>query len=249
MFSDQGRQWPSTHWSDIGDAGHLASDRGYAALEKILRRYRPAFLTHLISKFRLNNHEADDALQAFLHEKILVDSLLAEADRQRGRFRTFILGALDNFVLSSLRHRRAVKRSPSGDMLPLQNVNPADAPIHLDSHPDRVELVWGQAVIAGALLNMHAELNRRGRLDIWTVFQNRVLRPILDDAPALPYEDLISQFGFNSPADAFNVLVTAKRMFRRHLRIVVAEYAKSDQEVEEELTYLRRVLERYQDAS
>jgi hypothetical protein len=53
---------------------------------------------------------------------------------------------------------------------------------------------------------------------------------------------LIGKFGFRSPSQAFNILGTAKRMFKRHLRAVIAEYARDEKEVAEELRALKERL-------
>jgi len=89
---------------------------------------------------------------------------------------------------------------------------------------------------------MHAELHRRGRLKIWSVFEQRVLMPLLDDQPAPPYADLIQRFQFKSPSQAFNALVTAKRMFQRHLTSVLTDYAGNNQDLDAELSSLRSIL-------
>ena len=66
----------------------------------------------------------------------------------------------------------------------------------------------------------------------------------LHDSAAGDYGSLIAEFGFESPARAFNTLATAKRVFRRHLRTVLAEYCENDREAEEELQELKLRLAR-----
>jgi hypothetical protein len=244
VMQEQGQngQFPATDWDEIRAAGDLCSVAGREAMNRFLERYRRPLLTHLMGKFALKPCEAEDLLHGFIHEKVMVESLLSRADASRGRFRGFILNALDNYVLTCLRRQRSLKRNPLG-CVPIQEVSEMDLPQHHDP-PAGVEIVWARAVIAGALLNMRAELERRGRLDIWSVFEHRVLLPRLDDQPPLNYDELIRRFGFKSPSEAFNVLVTAKRMFQRHLTSVIAEYASTDSEVESELADLRAKLSR-----
>jgi hypothetical protein len=234
---------PSTHWEEVQAAANLSREEGRQAMERLLVRYRPPLLVHLSGKFSFDSDRAADVFQDFLHEKLVARQILKSADRKRGRFRTFLLNALDNYVVSRLRQGKSPKRKPAGELLPLEAVAESALPSHVDRHDHRTEVVWGQAVIAGALLNMLHELKERKRDDIWAVFEGRVLRPLLDDRPALDYDELARHYGYKSPAAAFNVLVTAKRMFKRHLRAVIAEYAKDDRRLEDELSYLRRVLE------
>ena len=98
------------------------------------------------------------------------------------------------------------------------------------------------SLIAAALLNMRSECETSNRSDIWGVFEGRLLAAVLEDSPETGYEELIQRFGFKSPSHAFNALNTAKRMFKRHLRSVIAEYAHGDREVEDELRELKERL-------
>ena len=107
---------------------------------------------------------------------------------------------------------------------------------------DQTDVVWAQVAINAALLNMRRECETSNRIDIWGVFQGRVLSAMLEDLPETGYQELIERFGFESPTQAFNTLNTAKRMFKRHLRAVIAEYTRDDREVEEELRELKERL-------
>jgi DNA-directed RNA polymerase specialized sigma24 family protein len=236
---------PDTEWLDIRAAGDLSTDQGREAFSRTVQWVRPSLLTHLTAKFRFKPDEADDLLQSFLHEKVVVAGILRMADPKRGRFRTFLLNVLDNFVLTELRRRRSLKRKPAGSEVSLEDLNEQELPHHVDSTDGGAELIWAQAVIAGTLLNMRAELDRRGRLNVWSVFEHRVLLPILDDQPPMQYSELVERFGFKSPSEAFNVLATAKRMFQRHLAGVVAEYASTNAEVHEELSHLKLILTKF----
>ncbi len=165
------------------------------------------------------------------------------ADPRRGRFRNLLLSTLDRFVISELRRRHAQKRSPSDELVPLEVLNDSESPQVSSAALEDSELMWTQAVIAGALLDMHAECHRSNLLYIWGVFEGRILWTILEDCRPVDYQALTERFGLRSPAQTFNALTTAKRMFRRHLRRVIAEYASDDVEVEEELRDMRRFVE------
>ena len=86
---------------------------------------------------------------------------------------------------------------------------------------------------------MEAECTARHCLDRWGVFKARLLDPLLDGAEIPAYADMVTEFGFQSPAQASNALITAKRQFDRILREVVAEYAGARADVEEEIRELK----------
>jgi RNA polymerase sigma-70 factor (ECF subfamily) len=233
------RRLPSTHWSEIASASQTRQDKGREALDRVLTRYQSALLAHLGFKFRIGSDSAQDLLQSFVTEKILEKELLTQANPARGRFRTFLLNALDNFVISHRRKEQAQKRSPGGDVLSMDELSPADEPQHSDPPIDKTDVAWAQAAINAALLNMRHECEASQRTDIWGVFEGRVLSAVLEEKPETDYQALIERFGFASPSQAFNTLNTAKRIFKRHLRQVIAEYSRDDREIEEELRELK----------
>jgi DNA-directed RNA polymerase specialized sigma24 family protein len=234
----------STDWQQVRQASDPSSEQGREALAQLIARYRPGLTAYLTAQFRFDSEEVQDVFQSFIEQKILREGLLARADERRGRFRTFLLSAVHNFALSHLRRRRSAKRSPSQPLLNLEDVPQTELPASSDPSSEEAEAMWAQAVIAGALLDMYHELQSSGRLEIWEVFAGRVLRPLLNDEPPLGYTELIDQFEFASPTQALNVLVTAKRMFRRHLRNVVVRYVGEGPAVDAELEQLRWILEK-----
>ena len=70
----------------------------------------------------------------------------------------------------------------------------------------------------------------------------RLLQPALEDSEPAGYEEIVRQFGIVSPADAQNMLATAKRIFTRHLNAVIGEYEESKRAVKAEIEDLRRFL-------
>ena len=130
------RRLPSTHWSEIASASHTRQQKGREALDRLLTRYQAALLAHISFKFRATQDAAQDLLQSFVAEKILENELLERANPARGRFRTFLLNALDRFVISQQRKERAQKRAPEAGFVPLDHLQSKDEPQHVD-RPDR----------------------------------------------------------------------------------------------------------------
>ena len=91
---------------------------------------------------------------------------------------------------------------------------------------------------------MRDECEKSGRADVWGVFQSRLLAPILEGVEPIPYEDLVRQWGLQSPSHASNLLITAKRMFARAIRVVVGEYVAGGDDSESEIRELMEILAR-----
>ena len=216
----------------VGEAGGADSPASRGALASLLRRYLPPMKVYLMRKRRLGPDEADDLLQSFVGEKVLDGRFVAAADQSRGRFRSFLLTSLDHFLIDQVRRRQAeTGRSEDTDEEPVA-----------DQAPDPFDVAWAREVIHEALRRMEEQCRTGERSDVWTMFDQRVVGPTLQDRPAPPYDQLVATFGFVSPTQASNCLVTAKRMFARALREVVTEYAGEGANVEAELADLMTIL-------
>src|SRR5687767_9458004 len=84
-------RFPSTHWSEVGNAAGGDRVASRAALEELLRRYLPALRVYLSRKRGLGGDAIDELLQGFVERKLLDERFVAAADRERGKFRTFLL--------------------------------------------------------------------------------------------------------------------------------------------------------------
>jgi len=234
--------YPTTMWSEVDRARSCDSQIAMAALGSLLERYSRPLKVHLQSKFWADEEQAADWLHGFIERKILLGELLSKALRDRGRFRTFLLNALDNFVVSELRKEQARKRQPPNGTVSVDDLSPGEQAGLAAPSTDDFTLEWARAVLAETLARMEAACQTKSCLERWGVFEARLLGPALDGAPAPPYEELVLRFGFRSPAEASNALITARRQFARLLSEVVAEYAGAGADVEAELRELMRAL-------
>jgi len=237
----RGLRFPTTRWSLLELIRRRDAQAVRNALGELLTRYLPALEAHLTRTRGLAPEAAEDLLQEFVADKILEKDLIARADRQLGKFRTFLLTALDRFFLNRLQYARAKKRSPGG--AGLVSIDDQQECLRTEQTPSGIfNVTWAQGVLAEALGRMRRHCEASGRADIWGVFESRLVDPILEGAEPVDYGELVKRFGLTSPAHASNVLITAKRIFASTLRSVVAEYCRDDQEIEGEVQDLKQVL-------
>lgn len=244
LLPKQPRQFETTHWSLVVRAGHegRSEESQRNALADLVRRYLPALRAHLIYRRRLGADAADEMLQAFVADKVLEQGLVGEARQQLGRFRVFLLAALDRFIVSQIRKQQAKKRFGAGSIPIDERFDIADesAPA-----PDgRIDIVWARQLLNQVLCRMRRECEASGRDDVWGVFEARLLDPILHQADPPGYEVLVARFKLASPAQASNVLMTGKRMFARSLRALIGEYERDEEQIEAEISELMAVLAR-----
>ena len=242
-FTGEGR-FPTTHWSLVARAGQDAAETRREALEQLLRRYLPALHAHLVHTRHVPPDEADDVVQEFVASRIIEKGLLGRADRDLGKFRTYLLVALDRFLIDLRRRQGARKRSPGGKTL--SALGDDDHAVAAPPAADAFDAAWARTVINESLEQMRAECTGSGRADVWGVFEARLLAPLLHGAEPTDYEELVGRLGLASAAQASNVLMTAKRMFARIIRAVIGEYAVEEEEIESEIRELYAVLGRGQ---
>src|SRR5262245_1384255 len=99
-------EFPSTHWSKILNAGATHGDS--PELEEFCRAYWPPLYAFLRRQGH-SPHDAEDLVQGFL-ARLLAREDLAGVGPEKGRFRTFLLTSLRNFVIKQALRDKAVKR-------------------------------------------------------------------------------------------------------------------------------------------
>jgi RNA polymerase sigma-70 factor (ECF subfamily) len=233
--------FPVTRWSLIWRAARPGDPVMRAALDELLRRYLPALRTHLILSRRLEPDRADELLQSFIARRILEQKILQRAAPEKGRFRTFLLSAMNNYLIDELRAAQAAKRNFAR---PGTNLDERVADSRRQEPSREFDLAWARQVIQQAAELVRQECLSNDRADIWQVLHGRVLAPALEGAAPVSYQRIVEQFNYRTPEQASNVLISGKRAFQRALRQVVADYVQHESEVDDELRELRQLVSR-----
>ncbi|MBV8451441.1 MAG: sigma-70 family RNA polymerase sigma factor [Deltaproteobacteria bacterium] len=223
-------RFPTTSWSMVVAArGHPAVE-GRDALTSLCEAYWYPIYQYIRHR-GYPAQDAEDLTQQFF-ARLIEKSFLSQADRARGRFRSFLLGAVKHFLAGQSRHARAQKRGGAIAELP---VDTAADNFHLpdreSSRPDKsFERRWALTVLGCALES---------------------LRPI-------KHFDHLKQFLTGEHSDISYVLLSAelgmsegalkvaihrlRRRFAQSLREEIARTVVSPAEVDEEIRYLLAVI-------
>lgn len=125
-------QFATTHWSVVLAAGDGVSPDSREALEKLCRTYW--FPVYAYVRHRgYDREQAEDLAQGFF-EQLIEKELTSRADPERGRFRSFLLKILTEFLVDERRRARALKRGGDKLLLPLdwslaeQRLSPEPSP-------------------------------------------------------------------------------------------------------------------------
>ena len=161
----------TTHWSVVLEAGENASAGSSAALEKLCRNYwRPIY--SYIRRRGLPPQEAEDLTQAFFAH-FLERKLLSVVDRQRGRFRTFVLHACEYFLAKEWRNATRLKRGGGHQIISLEAAEdwyqnePAD-----QMTPERLyERQWALSLLELVLERLRQEWVAAGKSTLFATLQ------------------------------------------------------------------------------
>jgi len=223
----------TTQWSLIRAAATEPEGGDRESLTRLLECYLPPLRAHLVCRMRLTRHDANDILQEFVARKLLRDRILLKADSGRGRFRSFLLTSLRNYVLDDWKRRR-----------------PGPLPAHFDlpaqsAAADPFDVEWARAVVHKALRKMQRECEVQGLTRNWRVFQERLVGPISTGRPAPSYASLAPRLGFDSESQAANALITAKRQFCRALAAIIRDHesVSAPEDVAEIIDEVCRILQ------
>jgi RNA polymerase sigma-70 factor (ECF subfamily) len=244
MSADRGedlKAFPATHWSLVEQAGQATLTTRRKALDSLLRRYLPAMRAHLLMERHLPRDKVEDLLQGFVSDQIVERNLIAHAEQRKGKFRSFLLLALNRYVTSQIRRETALKRSPRDSVVtPLDEQQIVSANEQPSAQFDRE---WAKQLVGETLSELKRQCTNSDRSDVWGVFEARIVSPLLEQTKPRPYDELARQYELATPLAAANLLTTAKRTFARLLRSAVAEYTH-DNEVDSEVRELMNILGR-----
>jgi RNA polymerase sigma-70 factor (ECF subfamily) len=226
--------FPTTHWSLLAKASVSGETAGREALEELCRRYW-APLNQFIRSRGFSEAEAQDLTQEFLVH-LLEHSTLKKADPLRGRFRSFLLGALVRFLGDEIDRRRAQKRGGGATHLSLEDAEPvqADSPESGETLFDRE---WALVILEHALATIRGECARE-KGDKFFAVLGRFL-PGSVNSPS--YEEAAAQLGMTLPA-LKTELHRLRQRFKAAVRQEIATTVSAPHEIEDEMNYLQRVL-------
>jgi RNA polymerase sigma factor (sigma-70 family) len=232
-------EFPSTQWSKVLNAGKSKLPGGPAALEDLCRAYWLPLYSFLRRQGH-SPHDAEDLVQGFL-ARVLAREDLAGVGPEKGRFRTFLLASLRNFVIKQALRDKALKRG-GGQVTISINSEEAERLCGADLTTDTPEAAFdrrfAQAVVTRAFAALREEHRARGREMLF-----ETLSPYLDRAEAHEYDQPAAKLGM-APG---TVAVTVHRMRARLRELLCAEVRQlcsSAAEEEQEMKHLLEVCSR-----
>ncbi len=238
--------FPSTHWSAVLAAGRSQAEPeiAQAALAELCQTYW-APLYGFVRGRGYSMHDAQDLTQSFF-AYLIEHKIYVRVDRQKGRFRSFLLASLKNFLADVSDRERTLKRGGGQNLLPLheEQINEAESVFQNHRTASTEEMIfdrsWAEALVAAALERLSADYRSEAKEKLFNE-----LRIFLagSSAPPPAYSDLADRLSMTESTLRSHVTRLRAR-YREVLRAEVRQTVDTEAEVDEELRELLRVLTR-----
>lgn len=240
--SEPPKWFKTTRWSVVGRAGRQADAADAAAAMQDLCE---SYWLPLYSYVRRRGYSAEDAqdLTQDFFARLLEKNSVAAAQRDRGRFRSFLLGSLKNFLSDEWDKTRALKRGGGAVHCSLEfsdgertyQMEPVDA-----ATPEQIfERRWAITLLERVMQRLQRDYAAAGNEAVFSALSFC----LAGDRGAQPYADLAVSLGV-SENTVKSMVHRLRARYRAVLRDEIAQTVSSPAEVEEELRYLFEVLGR-----
>jgi RNA polymerase sigma factor (sigma-70 family) len=228
-------QFTSTHWTVVLAAGQRELPEAAAALEKLCRTYW--YPLYVFARRGGNSAEdAQDLTQDFF-ARLLEKNYLAKADRDRGRFRAFLLGSMKNFMVNEWKRSSRLKRGGGIEFLQIDAdcaedrylAEPAD-----EASPENTyERRWAITLIEQVLATLREEHEAAAKSQLFQELKGF----IWGEKSTASYAEIAGHLSLSEGAVKVAVHRLRQR-FREILRAEVANTVARPDEVDSELRHL-----------
>ena len=235
-----GGTFVTTHWSIVLTAGRNETTRARDALSKLCQTYWYPLYGYVRGRGH-SREDAQDLTQEFF-ARLLEKNWLARVDREKGRFRSFLLIAMKRFLADEWDKARAQKRGGGVPLLSLQfdtaETRLSREPADEKATPEQAfERRWVLTLLEEVFKRLRTEFEQEGNAELF-----KELNPCLvGERTSLPYAELAKKLALSESA-VKSAVHRLRQRYRKLLRDEIAETVATSAEVEEELQHLFAVL-------
>jgi RNA polymerase sigma-70 factor (ECF subfamily) len=225
-------QFATTRWSVVVAAGRRSSPESREALAMLCSGYWFP-LYGFVRAQGFSTHDAQDLTQEFF-SRLIESNSIGDADRARGRFRTFLIAALKHFLANERDRARAKKRGGGRHVLPLDFDAGEDRLSREPTHhatPEKIfERRWALALLETVLARLREDFQAGEKRELF----DRLKGSLAGQRDAGGYASIAAELGMTEGA----VKVAVHRLRRRYRELLreeiaqtVADPADVDQEI------------------
>ncbi len=232
-------EFNTTCWTLILQAAESSSEGSRLALESLCRRYWLPIYGY-VRDSGFNHQDAEDMTQSFFAH-LLERNLPGRANPEIGRFRSYLIVSLRNFIRSSIRTAHTKKRdSGTGPLISFDELEEEmrESLITTPSAEADYDRKWAHRVLEIALDQLGAEQARLGHGERFAI-----LRPLLlDPNGSAAAQDQLSGISDLEKGNVRIIISRLRARFRQLVREEVARIVASPLEVDAEIAHLLQAL-------
>ena len=238
-LQEGGASFASTHWSIVAQSAQTDVPEAANALAQLCETYWPPIYS-FIRRRGYAPSDAEDLTQSFFAHFLRIKAY-SRTDRLHGKFRSFLLASVKNFLADNWDREQAIRRGGGYRFVSLDQ-GTAESFYDVASASDSIaehlfELRWAKSLTAGALDSLRQELHAEGKAQLFEQLKN-----FLTGSDVLPsYDEASAQTGLPRATVKTHVHRLRQR-YREIVRREVARTVSSPHEIDEELRYLCNIL-------
>ena len=234
-----GASFATTHWSVVAQSALTDVPEAANALERLCEMYWPPIYS-FVRRRGYAPPDAQDLTQSFF-AFFLRTKAYARTDKLQGKFRSFLLASVKNFLADNWDREQAIRRGGGYQFVSFDQTTAEtfyDAAGACDSTAERLfELRWAKSLTSGALNSLRQELQAEDKDKLF-----EQLKDFLTSGSVLPSYDEASVRTGLPRATVKTHVHRLRRRYREIVRREVARTVSSPHEIDEELHYLCSVL-------
>jgi RNA polymerase sigma-70 factor (ECF subfamily) len=232
------QRFHTTYWTLIQAASEGLPNESRTALAALCQAYwYPVY--SFVRRRVFEDEQARDLTQGFF-VLLIEKNYLAAADRERGKFRSFLLTAVKSFLANE--HDRATALKRGGGQAPI-SIDMSEAagrsfePVETATPESLFQRQWALSLLERVMSKLREEFVSAGKLEEF----NKLMPFLKKDSDSGRYESIAEEIGVSAGALRMSVH-RMRRQYRDLMRAQIAETVSSPEDIDEEIRFLLSVL-------
>lgn len=230
----QRQRFESTQWSLVIQAKQRSSPEGRIAFSQLCERYWYPLYAHVRSR-GFSADQAQDLTQGFF-QRVIEKNYIGDADPNRGKFRTFLLTSLSNFLANEYDKRTAAKRGGAQAPISLEFANAERwfaIEVGASDSPEQVwNRQWARSLLDRVIELLRVEYQHSGKDELFAE-----LKQFLVDIAPEPSRDIAERLNM-TPAAVRVAVHRLRSEYRVKIRSEIAATVEDPADVQEEIAAL-----------
>lgn len=229
-------KFATTNWTVV-EGAHGGGEKAYSSLVKLCEAYR--YPVYAFIRNRCGDpEEARDLCQAFFAELIVEKRVFENAKRGEGKFRTYLLACVKNFLTGDYHRKQAQKRGAGVEHLAFDDLEG----LYLGGFPEgegqdlTYDRIWARVIFDRVWSEIEREHELAGDLEKFSFIRAHLMGESTETFAEVCESMGLSEGGLKTAVHRL------RKKFRTTLRAKVAEVVEHPSEVDEEISYLIRVI-------